>query len=117
MEYNITGYRPNDLVRLDIKINGELAEPLANIVHREAAYRTGRSLVKRLKELIPRQQFKIPIQAAIGGRIVAAESLSGLTFAASLACCCNKASDVIQGCMLLNLSLGICQKSMMQGYL
>lgn len=78
MEYHITGYRPNDLVRLDIKINGETAEPLANIVHRDAAYRTGRSLVKRLKELIPRQQFKIPIQAAIGGRIVAAESLSGL---------------------------------------
>lgn len=75
MEYQITGYRKNDLVRLDIRINNEPAEPLACIVHREAAYRTGRGLTKRLKELIPRQQFKIPIQAAIGAKVVASEAL------------------------------------------
>lgn len=79
MEYTITGYRENDLVRLDIKINGEMAEPLASIVHRDDAYRVGRGLTKRLRELIPRQQFKVPIQAAIGSRIVASESLSGTT--------------------------------------
>jgi hypothetical protein len=77
MEYQMTGYRKNDLVRLDIRINNEPAEPLACIVHREAAYRTGRGLTKRLKELIPRQQFKIPIQAAIGAKIVASEALQG----------------------------------------
>lgn len=78
MEYHITGYRKNDLVRLDVKINNEMAEPLANIVHRNNAYNVGRALTKRLKELIPRQQFKIPIQAAIGAKVVASESLSGI---------------------------------------
>lgn len=78
MEYHITGYRKNDLVRLDIKINGEMAEPLANIVHRSNAYQVGRALTKRLKELIPRQQFKVPIQAAIGAKVVASESIPGL---------------------------------------
>jgi translation elongation factor EF-4 len=53
-------------------------DPLASIVHRDAAYRVGKALVKRLKELIPRQQFKIPIQAAIGSRVVASEGISGL---------------------------------------
>ena len=85
MEYNVTGYRKNDLVRLDIKINNEPVEPLTNIVHRDNAYRVGRALTKRLKELIPRQQFKIPIQAAIGSRVVASESISGLA-ASSLRC-------------------------------
>lgn len=82
MEYHITGYRENDLVRLDIKINSELAEPLANIVHRNNAYQVGRALTKRLKELIPRQQFKVPIQAAIGAKVVASESLSGIQICA-----------------------------------
>ena len=64
-------------VRLDIKINGEQIDPLAVIVHKDVAYRTGKALTARLKETIPRQQFKIPIQAAIGSRIVASESLAG----------------------------------------
>ena len=53
------------------------ADPLASIVHKDNAYRVGRALVKRLKDLIPRQQFKIPIQAAIGTRVIASESISG----------------------------------------
>lgn len=77
MEYSQIGYRPNRLVRLDIRINNEVCEPLANIVHRDNAYTVGRSLVKRLKELIPRQQFKFSIQAAIGGKIVASEGVQG----------------------------------------
>ena len=77
MEYHVTGYRQNHLVRLDIRINNEPAEPLATIVHRDSAYRVGRALTKRLRELIPRQQFRIPIQAAIGSKVIAAESLSG----------------------------------------
>ncbi|KAL4448946.1 hypothetical protein ABPG77_007663 [Micractinium sp. CCAP 211/92] len=78
MEYAITGYRENDLVLLDIKINSEPVEPLAAIVHRDNAYYVGKALVKRLKELIPRQQFKVPIQAAIGNRVVASEAIPAL---------------------------------------
>ncbi|PSC73136.1 Elongation factor 4 [Micractinium conductrix] len=78
MEYSITGYRENDLVLLNIKINAETVEPLANIVHRDNAYYVGKALVKRLKELIPRQQFKVPIQAAIGNRVVASENIPAL---------------------------------------
>ncbi|KAL3152218.1 hypothetical protein ABBQ32_001303 [Trebouxia sp. C0010 RCD-2024] len=78
MEYKLTGYRRSDLVRLDIKINAELVDPLATIVHKESAYKVGKALAARLKELIPRQQFKVPIQAAIGARIVASESLSAM---------------------------------------
>ena len=76
MEYTVTGYRPNDLVRLDILINGEPATPLSAIVHRDASHTTGKALTRRLKDLIPRQQFKVPIQAAIGQKIVASSSIS-----------------------------------------
>ncbi|GAB4820181.1 hypothetical protein N2152v2_007227 [Parachlorella kessleri] len=78
MEYSMTGYRKNDLVLLDVKINSETVDPLAAIVHRDQAYYVGKALVKRLKELIPRQQFRVPIQAAIGSRVVASESISAL---------------------------------------
>ena len=76
MEYSVTGYRPNDLVRLDVLINGENAQPLANIVHRDNAHSVGKALTRRLKELIPRQQFKVSIQAAIGQKIVASSAIS-----------------------------------------
>ena len=76
MEYHITGYRPNELVRLDILINGESAPALASIVHREAAHSIGKALTLRLKELIPRHQFKVPLQAAIGQKVVASSSIS-----------------------------------------
>lgn len=76
MEYSVIGYRPNDLVRLDILINGEPAPPLANIVHRDASHSVGKALTRKLKELIPRQQFKVPIQAAIGQKIVASSVIS-----------------------------------------
>ena len=68
--------RPNDLVRLDVLINGEPALPLAAIVHRDVAHATGKALTRKLKELIPRQQFKVPIQAAIGQKIVASSQIS-----------------------------------------
>ena len=76
MEYSIIDYRPSDLVRLDIKINYELAAPLAVIVHRDNAQTLGRKLCAKLKELIPRQMFKIPIQACIGVKVIASEHIS-----------------------------------------
>ena len=78
MEYHVTGYRKSDLVRLDVRINGELAEALATVVHRDSAHAVGKSLCRKLKELIPRQQFKVPIQAAIGSRVVASEGIQAV---------------------------------------
>eukprot|EP00276_Gloeochaete_wittrockiana_P007052 CAMPEP_0184646126 /NCGR_PEP_ID=MMETSP0308-20130426/2764_1 /TAXON_ID=38269 /ORGANISM="Gloeochaete witrockiana, Strain SAG 46.84" /LENGTH=685 /DNA_ID=CAMNT_0027075827 /DNA_START=223 /DNA_END=2280 /DNA_ORIENTATION=+ len=78
MEYSLIGYRENPLVKLEILINNEAVDPLAAILHKDKAYSVGRQLVDKLKELIPRQQFNIPIQAAIGAKIVASERLSAI---------------------------------------
>ena len=76
MEYQLIEYREGDLVRLDVKINYEDAPPLATIVHVDAAQTVGRRLVASLKELIPRQMFKVPIQACIGVKVIASASIS-----------------------------------------
>lgn len=78
MEYRFFGYRESNLIKLDILINGEPVEPLASIVHKDKAYGVGRALTKKLKELIPRQMFKVPIQASIGSKVIASESLSAI---------------------------------------
>jgi GTP-binding protein LepA len=75
MDYAFVGYRPGDLVRLDILVNKEPVDALSLIVHRDKAYEKGSALVTRLKDVIPQQLFPVPIQAAIGGRIVARETV------------------------------------------
>mgnify|MGYP001398523636 CR=1 FL=1 len=74
-DYEMSGYKPSDLVKLTILINNEPVDAMAIIVHKDKAYERGKALVERLKELIPRQQIAIPIQAAIGSRIIARETI------------------------------------------
>ena len=77
-DYALDGYEPGDLVKLDVQVNQEPVDALAMIVHRSQAERRGRGLCERLKELIPRQMFKIAIQATIGAKIIAREDISAL---------------------------------------
>jgi GTP-binding protein LepA len=78
LDYHVTGYWESPLVKLDILVNGEPVDALSIIVHRDMAYQRGRALASKMRELIPRQMFEVAIQAAIGSRIVARESVKAL---------------------------------------
>jgi GTP-binding protein LepA len=78
LDYHVTGYWDSPLVKLDILVNGEAVDALSIIVHRDTAYARGRLLAAKMRELIPRQMFEVAIQAAIGGRIIARESVKAI---------------------------------------
>jgi GTP-binding protein LepA len=78
LDYHVTGYWPSPLVKLDILVNGDPVDALSIIVHRDTAYERGRALAAKMRELIPRQMFEVAIQAAIGSRIIARESVKAL---------------------------------------
>ena len=77
-DYEIIGYKESDLVKLDILLNGDLIDAFSLIVHKDKAYARGRKMAEKLKNTIPRQMFEIPIQAAIGGKVIARETISAM---------------------------------------
>lgn len=78
MDYEVKGYERSELVRLDMLLNGEMCDALSIIVHKDRAYARGRAIAEKLKDAIPRQMFEIPIQAAIGGKIIARETVKAM---------------------------------------
>jgi len=77
-DYDITGYRPSTLVKMDIKLNGDIVDAFSSLIHKDKAQQFGRRICVKLKDLLPRQQFKIAIQASVGAKVIARETISAL---------------------------------------
>ena len=78
MDYELVGYRPDDLIKLDMLVNGDPLDALSVIVHREKAFARGRDLAVKLKDIVPRQQYEVAIQAAIGSKVIARTTVKAI---------------------------------------
>ena len=77
-DYEVIGDKPSDLVKMDILLNGEIVDALSIIVHKDFAYQRGKTITENLKKIIPRQMFEVPVQAAIGNKVIARETVKAM---------------------------------------